>query len=82
VAVLKQISFAHSLLKWVHKKLAQRSHFMQERILADISFSAPEKVEEARRTGLQRFHYVVDEEKVAGIMEPLLRKQDLSRYVL
>ncbi|GAX81368.1 hypothetical protein CEUSTIGMA_g8799.t1 [Chlamydomonas eustigma] len=61
---------------------ARRLHTVLERILADVSFSAPEKVEEARKSGLERFHYLVDEKKVAEIMEPLLKKQDLSRYVL
>ncbi len=61
---------------------ARRLHTVLERILSDISFSAPQRAEEARRDGLERFRYVVDEAKVAEVMQPLLKKQDLSKYVL
>ena len=57
-------------------------HSPQERILGDISYSAPEKVEEARKAGQERYQYVVDEAKVMEVMQPILKKQDLSKYIL
>jgi len=57
---------------------ARRLHTVLERILADISFAAPERVEEARRDGRASCAYLVDEAMVAAVMEPLLRKQDAS----
>jgi len=62
---------------------ARRLHTVLERILGEISYSAPEKVEEARRAGgAAALPYLVDEAAVLGALEPLLKKQDLSRYVL
>lgn len=61
---------------------ARRLHTVLERILSDISFSAPQKAEEAKKEGKERFKYLVDEAKVAEVMTPLLKKQDLSKYVL
>ena len=31
---------------------------------------------------MERFQYLVDEAKVMEVMAPLLKKKDLSRYVL
>jgi len=61
---------------------ARRLHTVIERVLADISFNAPEKAEEARRAGNPMYTYVVDEAHVRKVMTDLLQKQDLSRYVL
>lgn len=61
---------------------ARRLHTVLERILSDISFSAPQKAEEAKKEGKERFTYLIDEAKVAEVMTPLLKKQDLSKYVL
>ncbi|KAG2488959.1 hypothetical protein HYH03_012577 [Edaphochlamys debaryana] len=61
---------------------ARRLHTVLERVLADISFSAPEKVAEARRNGQATYEYVVDEQLVHAKLDDLLKKQDLSRYVL
>lgn len=57
---------------------------IQERILSEISYSAPERVSTARASGQgqERVTYVVDEAQVDEVMAPLLKKQDLSRYVL
>jgi ATP-dependent HslUV protease ATP-binding subunit HslU len=59
-----------------------------ERVLQDVSFSAPERVAEARKGGAAAegqklvVEYVVDEGQVDMCMAEVLRKQDLSRYVL
>lgn len=61
---------------------ARRLHTVLERVLADISFGAPERVAEARQQGSDRYEYVVDEQLVHAKLDDLLKKQDLSRYVL
>ncbi|GLC56041.1 hypothetical protein PLESTB_001058200 [Pleodorina starrii] len=61
---------------------ARRLHTILERVMADISFGAPERVAEARAEGRQTYEYVVDEELVHRKLDDLLKKQDLSRYVL
>lgn len=52
--------------------------------MSEISYSAPERVSTARASGQgqERVTYVVDEAQVDEVMAPLLKKQDLSRYVL
>lgn len=61
---------------------ARRLHTVLELVLADISFNAPERAEEARSQGQAMFTYVVDEAHVRKVMMNLLKKQDLSRYIL
>lgn len=62
---------------------ARRLHTVLERVLADISFDAPDKVVEARdNSQADRYTYVVDQEHVESCMAPLMKKQDLSKYVL
>ncbi|GIL59098.1 hypothetical protein Vafri_14052 [Volvox africanus] len=61
---------------------ARRLHTVLERVLADISFGAPERVAEAQKEGKQTYEYVVNEELVHRKLDDLLKKQDLSRYVL
>ncbi|GLI62429.1 hypothetical protein VaNZ11_005048 [Volvox africanus] len=61
---------------------ARRLHTVLERVLADISFGAPERVAEAQKEGKQTYEYVVDEGLVHRKLDDLLKKQDLSRYVL
>lgn len=62
---------------------ARRLHTVLERILTDISFTAPERAAAARGTGhQQRVVYTVDESMVQDCMQELLQKQDLSKYVL
>lgn len=58
---------------------ARRLHTILERIVEDISFEAPEK---ARATGGGGVSIVVDAEDVQSKIEDLLKKQDLSKYVL
>jgi ATP-dependent HslUV protease ATP-binding subunit HslU len=57
---------------------ARRLHTILERIVDDISYDAPEK---ARETGAP-VTVVVDKEDVATKIGDLLKKQDLSKYVL
>ena len=62
---------------------ARRLHTVLERILSEISFNAPALVEKARKeTGSESYHYKVTEEDVGKVMAPLLKTQDLSKYVL
>lgn len=61
---------------------ARRLHTVLERILSDISYDAPERAEAAHSEGQDKFVFVVDEEYVRGKMAEVLKKQDLSRYVL
>lgn len=57
---------------------ARRLHTILERIVEDISFDAPEK---AKDSGAP-VNVVIDKEDVHGKLSDLLKKQDLSRYVL
>lgn len=57
---------------------ARRLHTILERILEDVSFDAPEK---ARESGAQ-VNVVIDKEDVIEKIGDLLKKQDLSKYVL
>lgn len=57
---------------------ARRLHTIIERIVEDISFDAPEKTEE----GNAPVTVVIDREDVVNKIEDLLKKQDLSKYVL
>lgn len=47
-----------------------------------VSFDAPERAAAARGEGQEKHTFVVDEEYVRAKMAELLKKQDLSRYVL
>jgi ATP-dependent HslUV protease ATP-binding subunit HslU len=59
---------------------ARRLHTILERIVEDISFEAPEK---SRESGSQNsVTIVIDKEDVRSKIEDLLKKQDLSKYVL
>lgn len=57
---------------------ARRLHTILERIVEDISFDAPER---SRETGAP-VNVVIDREDVLKKIEDLLKKQDLSKYVL
>jgi ATP-dependent HslUV protease ATP-binding subunit HslU len=62
---------------------ARRLHTVLERILSDISYSAPEKVASAVADGQEgQLRYEVDEQMVEEAMRELLKHQDLSRYML
>ena len=63
---------------------ARRLHTVLERILSDISFNAPALVAQSKKeTGsVSLYPYKVTEEDVAKVMAPLLKTQDLSKYVL
>lgn len=53
-----------------------------ERLLSDISFSAPEKVAAARAEGRDRYSFHVDEAHVEATLVPLLKRKDLSKYII
>jgi ATP-dependent HslUV protease ATP-binding subunit HslU len=52
---------------------ARRLHTIMERVLDEISFSAPEKKGE---------HFTVDAEYVGKMLADIVKDQDLSRYIL
>jgi ATP-dependent HslUV protease ATP-binding subunit HslU len=61
---------------------ARRLHTVMERVLAEVSFDAPELAAQARDAGQEAYQYVVDSDQVHRCLEGLLQKQDMSRYML
>ncbi|KFM26355.1 ATP-dependent protease ATPase subunit HslU [Auxenochlorella protothecoides] len=62
---------------------ARRLHTIIERIVEDVSFEAPELVRAGwTDSGSRPMEVVVDREDIVKKLEDLLKKQDLSRYVL
>ncbi|GMH34251.1 hypothetical protein BSKO_02085 [Bryopsis sp. KO-2023] len=61
---------------------ARRLHTVIERIIEDISFNAPELASKAREGGSKEHQYVVDKEDVTERVGDLLKKIDLSKYIL
>jgi ATP-dependent HslUV protease ATP-binding subunit HslU len=61
---------------------ARRLHTVLERIVEEVSFSAPEMVAASRANGQERHVHVVDKEQVVEGVGALLKKQDLSKYIL
>lgn len=61
---------------------ARRLHTVLEKVLADISFTAPELAAAARAEGQEWAQVVVEKQQVEDCMRPLIRNRDLSRYVL
>ena len=57
---------------------ARRLHTIIERIVEDISFDAPETTQDAE----EKVTMVVDKDDVVQKIGDLLKKQDLSKYVL
>jgi ATP-dependent HslUV protease ATP-binding subunit HslU len=61
---------------------ARRLNTILERVLADVSFNAAELAEAAAANGEVPLQYEVTEEYVMKQLQDLLKKQDLSKYVL
>lgn len=61
---------------------ARRLHTVIERIIEDISFNAPDLASKARESGKEEHQQVVDKEDVSSKLGDLLKKVDLSKYVL
>lgn len=61
---------------------ARRLHTIVERILSEISFSAPERAAAARAAGQPSCTYVVDEALVLAATGEQVKRQDLSRSIL
>ncbi|KAK9841421.1 hypothetical protein WJX74_005431 [Apatococcus lobatus] len=61
---------------------ARRLHTVLERIVEEISFNAPERAKEAAAEGTDRVQYDIGKETVIERVGDLLKKQDLSRFVL
>lgn len=57
---------------------ARRLHTILERIVEDVSFDAPERVKDSGAP----VNVVIDKEDVNAKLGDLLKKKDLSRYVL
>lgn len=55
---------------------------LSQRIVEPISFSAPDLVSQARAEGKDRYHAVVDKEQVLERLTPLLKRQDLSKFII
>ncbi|KAL6756973.1 ATP-dependent hsl protease ATP-binding subunit hslU [Haematococcus lacustris] len=64
---------------------ARRLHTIIERVLAEVSFSAPDTVEQARRSGLEApamVQYEVDAPYVMSAVADLVKNEELSRYIV
>ena len=51
-------------------------------VLSEASFAAPESSAKARADGHALSELMIDREYVEARIQPLLKKQDLSRYML
>jgi ATP-dependent HslUV protease ATP-binding subunit HslU len=85
-AAIKEISkVAEEVNTSVDNIGARRLHTIIERIVEDISFEAPDKTRDVNGevgTGSGKVTVVIDKEDVVEKIGDLLKKQDLSRYVL
>lgn len=62
---------------------ARRLHSVLERIVEEVSFDAPALAAQARAGGGAGVHTcVVDKQLVQSRVLPLLKRQDLSRYII
>lgn len=62
---------------------ARRLHTVLERILDEISFDAPEKAQEARaNSASEDFEIIIDKGYVSEKLSELVKRQDLSKFVL
>ncbi|CAD7698471.1 unnamed protein product [Ostreobium quekettii] len=73
---------AEEVNRTVHNIGARRLHTVLERILEDISFQAPEKAQQAREAGKDAYQHVVEDRDVTTCVGNLVKKVDLSKYVL
>ncbi|KAK9917368.1 hypothetical protein WJX75_003610 [Coccomyxa subellipsoidea] len=81
-AAIRQISqVAEEVNTLVDNIGARRLHTILERILEDISFSAPEQAKDAIDRG-EKFTYTVTEQHISNALGDLLKKKDLSKYIL
>eukprot|EP01026_Neomeris_dumetosa_P054191 TRINITY_DN4868_c0_g1_i1.p1 TRINITY_DN4868_c0_g1~~TRINITY_DN4868_c0_g1_i1.p1 ORF type:complete len:551 (-),score=89.02 TRINITY_DN4868_c0_g1_i1:143-1645(-) len=61
---------------------ARRLYTVLERIVEDISFYAPERASEAKSQGKDKFITVIDKEDVIKRVEDLMKREDMSKYIL
>eukprot|EP01024_Parvocaulis_polyphysoides_P001309 TRINITY_DN10355_c0_g2_i2.p1 TRINITY_DN10355_c0_g2~~TRINITY_DN10355_c0_g2_i2.p1 ORF type:complete len:500 (-),score=82.88 TRINITY_DN10355_c0_g2_i2:237-1736(-) len=61
---------------------ARRLYTVLERIVEDISFYAPERASEAQAQGKDKFITVIDKEDVVKRVEDLMKREDMSKYIL
>ena len=61
---------------------ARRLYTVLERILEDISFNAPEIAKKAREEGENLYRVVIDKEQVIERVGELMKKTDLTKYIL
>ncbi len=85
-AAIKEISkVAEEVNTAVDNIGARRLHTIIERIVEDISFEAPDKTRDVNGevgSGSGKITVVIDKEDVVEKIGDLLKKQDLSKYVL
>lgn len=81
-AIMEIARVAEDVNKSVDNIGARRLHTILERIVDEVSFSAPELAAQAQARGQDMYQVVIDKEEVLSKMGDLLKKQDLSKYVL
>ena len=82
-AILETAAVAHEVNRTVENIGARRLHTILERILEDVSFSAPERAAAHRAAGGEgSLRVCVEKADVRKAVSSMLVKSDLSRYVL
>lgn len=81
-AVAEIAALAEEINRRVENIGARRLHTVLERIVEDISFSAPERAAAAMKEGHDLCTYVIDKEHVMERVRPLLTRYDLSKYII
>eukprot|EP01025_Chloroclados_australasicus_P009171 TRINITY_DN13524_c0_g1_i1.p1 TRINITY_DN13524_c0_g1~~TRINITY_DN13524_c0_g1_i1.p1 ORF type:complete len:506 (-),score=75.88 TRINITY_DN13524_c0_g1_i1:237-1754(-) len=73
---------AEEVNKSVENIGARRLYTVLERIVEDISFFAPERAQEALAQGKDKHVTVIDKEDVIKRVEDLMKREDMSKYIL
>lgn len=73
---------AEEVNKTVDNIGARRLYTVLERILEEISFNAPELAKKARQQGEKLYTVSIDKEQVIERVGELMKKADLSKYIL
>lgn len=82
-AAIKEIArVAEEVNRTVDNIGARRLYTVLERILEEISFNAPELAKKAQQQGEKLYDVVIEKEHVIERIGDLIKKVDLSKYVL
>ena len=81
-AVREVARVAEEVNKTVDNIGARRLYTVLERILEEISFNAPELAKKAREQGTKLYKVVIEKQDVVDRVGELLKKVDLSKYIL